>query len=70
MSTIDEVDTMDILTECFRQGKYVFVPTYNGPIMEAVRLKDLQDYEELPKTKWNIKQPTVEGRENALTNGI
>ena len=35
--------------------------------MEMVLLKDLQDYDSLPRTKWNIKQPPDEEvREEAL----
>ena len=38
--------------------------------MEMVRLKDLADYESLPVTKWNIKQPADdEEREEALQHG-
>lgn len=70
LSTSTEVDTSELLSECFRLEKHVFVPTYEGSEMEMVRLKDLKDYESLPLTKWKIKQPSAkEGRENALTNG-
>ncbi|XP_061388039.1 5-formyltetrahydrofolate cyclo-ligase [Musca vetustissima] len=70
LSTASEVDTGDLLSECFRLEKHVFVPTYEGSNMEMVRLKNLEDYNSLPLTKWNIKQPSAkEGRENALTNG-
>ncbi|XP_013108258.2 5-formyltetrahydrofolate cyclo-ligase [Stomoxys calcitrans] len=70
LSTSTEVDTGELLNECFRLEKHVFVPTYEGNNMEMVRLKNLEDYESLPLTKWKIKQPSAkEGRENALTNG-
>ncbi|XP_067632459.1 5-formyltetrahydrofolate cyclo-ligase [Eurosta solidaginis] len=70
LSTSNEVDTLGLLRELFYQQKNVFVPTYNGRLMEMVRVKDWTDYEGLPLTKWNIKQPNVnDGRENALTNG-
>ncbi|XP_075165611.1 methenyltetrahydrofolate synthetase [Haematobia irritans] len=70
LSTATEVDTNDLLSECFRLEKHVFVPTYEGSNMEMVRLKNLKDYDSLPMTKWKIKQPRAdEGRENALTNG-
>ena len=40
-----------------------------GNKMEMVLLKDLQDYETLPLTKWNIKQPgDQEIRQEALDN--
>jgi hypothetical protein len=39
--------------------------------MEMVRLYSLQDLENLPRTKWNIKQPPEsEERENALETGF
>lgn len=38
--------------------------------MQMVKLNDFQDYETLPLTKWNIKQPRAdEGRENPLNTG-
>ena len=38
--------------------------------MEMVLLKDLHDYNALPTTKWNIKQPSDDDiREEALENG-
>ena len=38
--------------------------------MEMIKLLSMQDYEALPLTKWNIKQPNVnELRENALETG-
>ena len=55
----------------FRCGKKCYVPRYfmGGNKMEMVLLKDLQDYETLPMTKWNIKQPgDQEIRQEALDN--
>lgn len=44
---------------------------YDGDGMEMVRLHSLEDWENLPLTKWKIKQPLVsEKRENALDTGI
>ena len=41
-----------------------------GNRMEMVLLKDLHDYNTLPTTKWNIKQPSDDDiREEALENG-
>ncbi|KAL7293654.1 hypothetical protein TKK_0012733 [Trichogramma kaykai] len=70
LSTPEEVDTVNILEDIFNKNKEVFVPRYNGKTMEMVKLYSMEDYEKLPLTKWNIKQPTVqEIRERAFENG-
>ncbi|XP_043593198.1 5-formyltetrahydrofolate cyclo-ligase isoform X2 [Bombus pyrosoma] len=70
LSTKDEIDTIEILKYIFERKKVVFVPRYKGKEMEMVKLLSMQDYETLPLTKWNIKQPNVnELRENALQTG-
>lgn len=39
--------------------------------MEMIKINGLDDYNNLPLTKWNIKQPNDDGsRENALETGI
>ncbi|XP_053982052.1 5-formyltetrahydrofolate cyclo-ligase [Hylaeus volcanicus] len=70
LSTKDEIDTIVILKHAFKTKKEVFVPRYNGKQMEMVKLLSMEDYEQLPLTKWNIKQPKAdEPRENALETG-
>ncbi|KAH8299514.1 hypothetical protein KR044_002163 [Drosophila immigrans] len=70
LSTSDELDTTAIICEMFRLEKMVFVPSYQGSKMKMVRLCDMSEYENLPLTKWNIKQPDFkETREDAMTNG-
>ncbi|EDW09443.1 5-formyltetrahydrofolate cyclo-ligase [Drosophila mojavensis] len=70
LSTSNELDTTAIIREMFRLEKMVFVPTYQGTKMKMVRLRDMNEYEGLPLTKWNIKQPDFkDSREDAMTNG-
>ncbi|XP_011262551.1 5-formyltetrahydrofolate cyclo-ligase [Camponotus floridanus] len=70
LSTKDELDTLPILKHIFDTGKEAFVPQYAGKTMDMVKLNSLEDYETLPLTKWNIKQPSLtECRENALETG-
>ncbi|CAD1468287.1 unnamed protein product, partial [Heterotrigona itama] len=70
LSTKDEIDTIQILKYILDKKKEVFVPRYKGKEMEMIKVLSMQDYETLPLTKWNIKQPNVnELRENALETG-
>ena len=52
-----EVYTNDILTDIFNNNKKCFVPHYIGDEMNMVLLKNQEDYDSLPLTSWNIKQP-------------
>ncbi|XP_076167416.1 methenyltetrahydrofolate synthetase isoform X2 [Ptiloglossa arizonensis] len=70
LSREDEIDTIPILKHAIETKKEVFVPRYKGQKMEMVKLHSMKDYEKLPLTKWNIKQPNFnERRENALETG-
>lgn len=70
LSTNDEVDTLRILENIFETGKEAFVPRYAGSAMSMVKLRNMEDYESLPLTKWNIKQPAMDDvREDAMENG-
>ncbi|XP_076635262.1 methenyltetrahydrofolate synthetase [Colletes latitarsis] len=70
LSTENEIDTIPILKHLFEKQKEVFIPRYRNKQMEMVKLLSMEDYEKLPLTKWNIKQPNFdESRENALETG-
>lgn len=48
----------------------VFVPSYSGNQMVMLRINDMNDFESLPLTKWNIRQPNPDGsREDATETG-
>ncbi|XP_072167119.1 5-formyltetrahydrofolate cyclo-ligase-like [Diadema setosum] len=65
-----EVDTDGILGDIFAQNKLCFIPQYIGPKMNMLKLLSMDDYDSLPKTKWNIKQPAENDvREDALQTG-
>lgn len=57
LSRDDEVDTTLIIRTLLQQGKQIFVPYYKGEGMKMVPLYSWQDYERMPETSWNIKQP-------------
>jgi len=72
LSMKDEVDTTEILQHSLRLGKSCFIPHYymDGPRMKMVKLADWRDYENLPTTSWNIKQPSdSDERAEALETG-
>ena len=71
LSMPEEVNTLEILKHMFANKKTCFIPQYIGPRMNMLKLNSMEDYETLPKTKWNIKQP-AEGdkREDALLTGM
>lgn len=65
-----EVYTDLILTDIFQNEKKCYMPHYVGENMSMVRLMDQADYDALPLTSWNIKQPVDdEVRECAIDGG-
>ncbi|XP_066244943.1 5-formyltetrahydrofolate cyclo-ligase [Euwallacea similis] len=70
LSTADEIDTELIVRKIFEDGKKCFIPRYSKAGMQMVRLASIEDWETLPLTKWNIKQPLLkEKREDAVETG-
>lgn len=71
LSLSEEINTEEILQSALQSNKECFIPRYIGPNMDMLRLYSWQDYEELPKTRWNIKQPPDDdtSRESALDSG-
>ncbi|XP_076291134.1 methenyltetrahydrofolate synthetase [Lasioglossum baleicum] len=70
LSTPQEINTLPIVKYLFETKREVFVPTYKGLKMEMVKLLSMEEYENLPVTKWNIKQPNFdETKESALERG-
>lgn len=70
LSTESEINTVPILQNIFDNKKEAFVPMYAGKIMKMVKLESMEDYEKLPLTKWNIKQPfSSDTRDDASTTG-
>lgn len=59
LSTQEEVDTITTLERIFSDNKVCYIPMYSKKIdtLKMVRLYSLDDYNLLPVTKWNIKQP-------------
>lgn len=70
LSTENEINTKPIVEKIFETKKQCFVPRYSKQKMEMVNLNSMKDWENLPLTAWNIKQPSLkEERVNALETG-
>lgn len=70
LSMPTEVDTGVVLKDVFKKGKQCYIPLYTKDDMSMVHLKGMEDYDSLPVTAWNIKQPQEdEQREAAIQSG-
>ncbi|XP_033258875.1 5-formyltetrahydrofolate cyclo-ligase isoform X2 [Orcinus orca] len=70
LSMQDEIETEEIIKDIFQQGKTCFIPRYQfqSNHMDMVKLASPEEISSLPKTSWNIHQPSeVEVREEALS---
>jgi hypothetical protein len=49
------------------EGKRVFVPFIEDPLMHMVEAKNLEDVLSFPANKWGIPEPqSIEGRANGI----
>lgn len=68
----DEIETEEIIKDIFQQGKVCFIPRYRlqSNHMDMVKLASPDEISSLPKTSWNIHQPSEsDTREEALATG-
>ena len=64
-----EVYTTQLLQNLFTSNKKCFIPHYVGDNMDMVALRGLEDYDSLPLTAWNIKQPADDEQRERATDG-
>lgn len=57
LSMPSEVCTNDVMDHVFKTNKALYIPHYVGDTMKMVLLRDRNDFDNLPLTPWNIKQP-------------
>ncbi|CAL4058850.1 unnamed protein product, partial [Meganyctiphanes norvegica] len=72
LSMPDEIQTDSVLKHALENGKKVFIPRYDSSstYMDMVRLHSWEQYDALPTTRWNIKQPPLDKEcEQALNTG-
>jgi 5-formyltetrahydrofolate cyclo-ligase len=70
LSMPDEIITLPIVKDILDANKQCFIPRFEGPNMDMLRLYSIEDYNTLPETTRKIKQPSSsEERENALDTG-
>jgi 5-formyltetrahydrofolate cyclo-ligase len=63
MSMNEEVQTDEIINRCFDLGKRVFIPKIigkNSPDMIMFELRDREQINTFPKTKWGIPEPPLQ----------
>ena len=70
LSMPSEVHTNEILKHVFESEKKCFLPHYTADSMRMVLLRDQADFDSLPVTAWNIKQPADDDvRADAMDEG-
>jgi len=67
----EEIDTDKIVKCIFEMGKICYVPIIENTDIRFVRLESQEDYETLPRNKWNIREPSPDQkREDAMDHGL
>ncbi|XP_067012216.2 5-formyltetrahydrofolate cyclo-ligase isoform X2 [Anabrus simplex] len=63
-----EIQTDKLLQDIFKSGKKCYIPRFRKgvPDMEMVHLKSLDDYEQLPLNRWNIRQPRDDDKRRSV----
>ncbi|KNC76918.1 5-formyltetrahydrofolate cyclo-ligase, partial [Sphaeroforma arctica JP610] len=57
LSTETELDTKFIIEDIFATGRHCYVPRYTLSAMHMLRCDNEAEIQEMPLTKWNIRQP-------------
>ncbi|KAJ1659332.1 hypothetical protein IWQ61_001575 [Dispira simplex] len=52
-----EITTRAIIQDIFAKHKRCFIPRCTPTTMDMVLLRDMTDYDTLPRNKWNIPEP-------------
>ncbi|XP_050299664.1 5-formyltetrahydrofolate cyclo-ligase-like [Anthonomus grandis grandis] len=70
LSIEGEIDTEAIVRHIFEQKKECFIPRCTKSEMQMVKLHSMDDWLNLPYSKWKIKQPALnDTREDAMETG-
>lgn len=69
MSMPTEVSTYAVMDHVFSSQKRLYIPHYHGDKMKMVLLRDQQDFDSLPVTSWNIKQPADDDLRQCAMDG-
>ena len=69
MPSPKEIQTWNFVKQCFKDGKNVFVPKVTGSTnddMIMIPVKQVEDIESWPLSKWKIKEPPIEYYTNLI----
>lgn len=70
LSMPTELDTRPLVEDILQRGKACYVPICTKDEMRMVRVKSLDDYNNLPLNSWNIPEPKAsDGRPDCFEEG-